>query len=97
MPPIRNPDLFWKLWESMEGDNIRPLCVRCVLGGWDRRQLRACFSNATFLECLQVLDHVKRIGGANSIMAWAAAGGRHKRARAFVHRQAEKRARGLPR
>ena len=52
----------------MEGDNIRHLCVRCVLGGWDRRQLRACFSNATFLECLQVLDHVKRMGGANSIM-----------------------------
>ena len=81
----------------MEGDNIRHLCVRCVLGGWDRRQLRACFSNVTFLECLQVLDHVKRIGGANSIMVWAAAGGRHKRARAFVQHRADKRVRGLSR
>ena len=96
-PPIRDPDLFWSLWENMEGDNIRHLCVRCVLGGWDRPQLRACFSNATVQQCLQVLDHVRRMGDANTVMAWAAAGGRHKRALGFVHRRADKRVKGLSR
>ena len=96
-PPIRDPDLFWRLWENMEGDNIRHLCVRCVLGGWDRPQLRACLSNATVQQCLQVLDHVRRMGDANTVMAWAAAGGRHKRALGFVHRRADKRVKGLSR
>ena len=96
-PPIRDPDLFWRLWENMEGDNIRHLCVRCVLGGWDRPQLRACFSYGTVHQCLQVFGHAGRVGDANAVMAWAAAGGRHKRARAFVQHRADKRVRGLSR